>query len=468
MRLNAVPEDLVTAEFDSLIVSMKRAFWAFPMIAAALSALLSCGVSRNAVIDKAAEQADSRAHDYFFMEGVKQYNAGHYDAALDLMTHSLDYDTASAATCFSMAQYYMSLNDRELLNRYAGTAQKLLLKAVSLEPDNYWYGRLLAMNYLRQNRTKDAIAVYEGMSVRFPGRTDILITLAELYDDAGDYEKELRVLTRYGQIEDVADQLKFQRFVCYLQLGELDSAYYEAENPAHIIELLMNTTRDMIEHAESQMDRINCRSLLDVVMEFCNVVAEHEPELATAYSQRSIAWFWLGENEKALGELSRGLANVRDPKDKAAIYTLRGDFHHTLGQKELMFADYDSTLMYEPDNIEVLNNYAYFLSLEDRDLKRALEMSGRTLEAEPFSSTYLDTYAWILFRMKRYTEALNYLEKALRYLESDNSDIYEHYGDALYMCGEKDKALDNWHKAFQLNSSSATLNQKIRQEKYVE
>ncbi len=438
------------------------------MIAVVLSVLLSCGVSRTSLRDDAAQQADSRAHDYFFMEGVKQYNAGHYDAALDLMTHSLEYDTASAATCFSIAQYYMSLNDRALLNRYAEKAQRLLLKAVRLEPNNYWYSRLLAMNYLRQNRTKDAIAIYEDMSVRFPGRTDILITLAELYDDAGDYEKELRVLTRYGQIEDVEDQLKFQRFVCYLQMGELDSAYYEAVNPAETIELLMNTTRDMIEHAESQMDRINCRSLLDVVMDFCDVVSGHEPGLVEPYSQKSIAWFWLGENDKALSELSRGLANVHEPMGKASLYNLRGDFHHTLGQKELMYADYDSTLMFEPDNIGVLNNYAYYLSLEDRDLKRALKMSARTLEVEPLNPTYLDTYAWILFRMKRYREALDYLEKALHYLDVDNADIYEHYGDALYMCGEIDKALDNWHKAFQLNSSSATLNQKIREEKYVE
>lgn len=447
---------------------MKRAFQTFVCVTMVLSVLLSCGVSRNMVYDKAAEQADSHAHDYFYQEGIKQYNYGHIDAALDLMTHSLEYDSLSAATCFGMAQYYMSLNDRELLYRYAATAEKLLLKAISLEPDNYWYRRLLAMNYLRQNRTKSAIAVYEDMSVRFPARTDILITLAELYDDAGEYEKELRVLTRYGQIEDVADQLKFQRFVCYLEMGELDSAYYEAENPAQTIELLMRTTQDMIEHAESQMDKINCRSLLDVVMEFCNVVATHEPELVEPYSQRSIAWFWLGENDKSLKELSRGLANIHNAKDRAALYNLRGDFYHQMGQTELMYADYDSTLYYEPDNIGVLNNYAYFLSLEDRDLKRALEMSGRTLKAEPLNSTYLDTYAWILFRLKRYNESLDYLEKALRYLDSDNADIYEHYGDALYMCGQKEKALENWHRAFQLNSSSATLTQKIRQEKYVE
>ena len=124
--------------------------------------------------------------------------------------------------------------------------------------------------------------------------------------------------------------------------------------------------------------------------------------------------------------------------------------------------------MYDPDNIAVLNNYAYYLSLDNRDLERALSMSGRTLEAEPLNATYLDTYAWILFRMKRYKEALGYMEKALRYLDSDNPEIYEHYGDVLYMCGEKEKAVENWHKAKRMNSTSATLDRKIREERYVE
>lgn len=439
------------------------------IVALALTVLASCGTLRRASSDPVSkEMLDGYAHDHFFMEGVRMYNQERYDAALDLMEHAMEYDTASAATCYSLAQYYMSMRDRALLEKYSGKAEALLQRAVRLDPDNYWYRRLLAMNYLRQNRAPEAIAQYEDMVKRFPGRSDLLIQLAELYDDTGDYEKELRVLTRYGQLEDVADELKFQRFVCYLQMNELDSAYYEADNPGQIIELLMNTTRNMIEHAENQLDRIRCRSLLDLVMNFCDVVSKHEPELAEPYKQKSIAYFWMGQNDDALNILSKGLENVKSPADKASLYNLRGDFHHTLGQTQLMYADYDSTLIYDPDNINVLNNYAYYLSVEGRNLERALSMSAKTLEAEPLNATYLDTYAWILFKMKRYKEALQYMEKALRYLNADNPEIYEHYGDVLYICGEKEKAVENWHKAKRMNSTSATLDRKIREERYVE
>ena len=434
-----------------------------------LAVTVSCGSARHAQSDPVPQtELDRYASDHFFREGIRMYNENQYDAAMDLMSHSMNYDTASAATCYSLAQYYMSMRDRVLQEKYSGTAHDLLSRAVRLEPDNYWYRRLLALSFLRMNRPLKAIGQYEEISRRFPGRTDVLLTLAGLYDDVGDYEKELRALERYGRLEDVADDLKFQRFACYLQMGELDSAYYEAENPAEIIELLMNTTRDMIEKAETAMDRINCRSLLDVVMNFCDVVSAHEPELAESYIQKSIAYFWMGQNEESMDILAKGLRNVNTDLDRAKIHNLRGDYYHTLGDREKMYADYDSTLIYDPENINVLNNYAYYLSVEGRDLKRALEMSSKTLEAEPLNATYLDTYAWILFKMKRYDEALGYLEKALRYLDTDNPEIYEHYGDVLFMCGEKDKALENWHKAVQFNSSSTTLDQKIKQEKYLE
>ncbi|MBR5936179.1 MAG: tetratricopeptide repeat protein [Bacteroidaceae bacterium] len=447
---------------------MKRLFFILFQFLVLVMAV-SCGSTRKVQKETVDSSVfDDFAGDYFFLEGIRKYNNNEYDAAMDLISHSLDYDTASAAACYSLAQFYMSLRDRNLIEKYTGKAEELLTLAVRQEPDNYWYRRLLAMNYMRQNRRADATAQYEDMARRFPGRTDLLITLAQLYDDAGEYEKELRVLTRYGKLEDVADELKFQRFACYLQMGELDSAYFEADNPAEVIELLMNTTREMIDHAESQLDKIKCRSLLDVAMNFCDVVSKYEPQMLEAYSQKAIAYFWLGENDNSFNTLTLGLKRVRDSKDKAKLYSLRGDFHHSLGQTKQMYSDYDSTLIHDPDNISVLNNYAYYLSLEERDLKRALSMSAKTIQAEPFSSTYLDTYAWILFKMKRYKEALEYMEKALRYLDTDNPEIYEHYGDVLYMCGEKEKALENWHKAVQMNSESKTLDQKIREGKYIE
>ena len=61
-----------------------------------------------------------------------------------------------------------------------------------------------------------------------------------------------------------------------------------------------------------------------------------------------------------------------------------------------------------------LNNYAYYLSLVGRDLDKAERMSGKVIERFPNNSTYLDTYAWILFKKGNYTLAKFYMETAIK------------------------------------------------------
>lgn len=292
------------------------------------------------------------------------------------------------------------------------------------------------------------------MVVQFPGRSDILLELADLYEETGQFSKELRMLDRYGKIEDVEEQLKGRRFLCYLLMGESDSAYYQADRPEEMIEKLLQSASSL--------------AGAEIVLQFCGTVISHEPEKYEPYYFSSIIHNLKNETDKAMEVLDEGIANVSDHDGKAQLYSIKGQFHHNMGKMEETFADYDSALVYNPDETGVLNNYAYFLSLQDRDLEKALQMSARTLEKEPLNATYLDTYAWILFRMHRYQEALSWLEKALRYLDQDNPEIYEHFGDALYMCGEKEKALENWHRAVQLKSESKTIDRKIKEGKYLE
>ena len=65
----------------------------------------------------------------------------------------------------------------------------------------------------------------------------------------------------------------------------------------------------------------------------------------------------------------------------------------------------DRSLHYDANNTMVLNNYAYFLSLEERDLERALNMSSRAVALTDNNPTFLDTYAWVLFKLGRAAEA---------------------------------------------------------------
>jgi len=121
-----------------------------------------------------------------------------------------------------------------------------------------------------------------------------------------------------------------------------------------------------------------------------------------------------------------------------------------------------------PQNLPVLNNYSYYLSLERKNLDKAEQMSGITIKAEPTNPTYLDTYGWILFEQGAYTMAKIYIEKAIEYGKDETSaEVLEHYGDVLAVTGEKEKAVEQWKKAKELGSDSKTLNKKIRRKEYI-
>ncbi|MFI3268786.1 MAG: tetratricopeptide repeat protein [Rikenellaceae bacterium] len=108
---------------------------------------------------------------------------------------------------------------------------------------------------------------------------------------------------------------------------------------------------------------------------------------------------------------------------------------------------YDKALKVDRDNILVLNNYAYFLSENGGDLKKAYEMSKRSTELEASNPTYLDTYAWILYRLHRYAESKVVMRQAISFDRSENGEIALHYGEILSVLGEQTMANFYWDKA---------------------
>jgi tetratricopeptide (TPR) repeat protein len=116
----------------------------------------------------------------------------------------------------------------------------------------------------------------------------------------------------------------------------------------------------------------------------------------------------------------------------------------------------------------VLNNYAYYLSLRNERLEKSLEMSARSNELLKNNSSFLDTYAWILFQLKRYSEAQVWIEKALTEGGANSATIVEHSGDILFHLNRADEALKQWQKAAELMAPSEILKKKIQDKKYYE
>ena len=409
-----------------------------------LWAVCSCGTMRS--VDSV--DYNSYRRDYYYYEAINQLQQDNFDAAFQLLNYCNSIDSTLAAVNYNLAEMYMLMNDR---NKPAA----LLKLAIKQDPDNYWYYNLAGLYYAQTNRPYQAISLFEQMMDKFPTRTEVLMRLAELYDETRQYEKELQALNKYAVIEDVWDELSSQRFLCYLRMGEVDSAYYEVED----------NFGDMVQVLSQSVNNI---AGVNLVLRLCETALKHNPKLSAAYYYSAISMFQIQDEESSLSILSDGIAQVQDSLDKASLYGLRSELYYSMGRLEDAFWDYDTTLMYNPNDIGVQNNYAYYLSVAGKDLEKALKMSEKTIKSEPDNPTYLDTYAWILFRLGRYEEAKEYIVRAINEGGDKSAEVMEHYGDILYMCGDIEGAVENWHKAVRLNSTSPTLQEKINQEKYIE
>ena len=549
--------------------------------------LVSCGTSRKASVsakDKTIVEWEDplsfeqrRKFDYYFLEAIRLKEKGELDAAFDMYSHCLGIDSQSAAVQYEMAQFYMFLGQTQ-------KGENLLRKAVSLEPDNYWYKQTLASHYRKRGENKQAVGVIEDIVDRFPSRLEPLMELADLYARLEDYKKVIHTLDRLEKLDGKSEQISMEKFRMYLQVGDMEKAFTEIESlvaeypyemrylnilgdaylengrseeaypifrkvlneepgyaPAMLSlasyyektgqdslyraqldsvllnrnvenEMKVNIMRQLIGRSERgdkdstkivglfdaileqeqpnadvamlaaqyllskkmddkatsvlhkivEIDPENkpahlqllsfaiSKNDLDEVVRICTPAIEYMPEALEFYYYKGLAHYQKDQNDEALKVFEKGVRQVNEESDKALVsdfYAIMGDIFHSKKMDAEAYAAYDSALVYKEDNIGVLNNYAYYLSVERKNLDKAEEMSYRTVKAEPKNDTYLDTYAWILFEKGKYAEARIYIDQALQHGGTESSVVVEHCGDIYFHCGETEKAVEYWKQA---------------------
>ncbi len=174
-----------------------------------------------------------------------------------------------------------------------------------------------------------------------------------------------------------------------------------------------------------------------------------------------------GDFDKVLAR-SQKLADESKTKEEKVIYmSTMVDIYHMQGNVKKTFAMCKKCLKLDPDNILILNNYAYYLSLEGKSLKKAYQMSRKTIDMEPDNATYLDTYGWILYLQKKYPEAKGIFKHAMLYGGKDSATILDHYAEVLFAMKDYDSAFYYWNLAVSKADASekAALQEKLVQRK---
>ncbi len=368
-------------------------------------------------------------------------------------------------------------------------------------PNDLRYYVLLGDVFMQLEKKEEAYQIYQEVLQEEPDNVMALLSMATYYEKMEDYEQYEKQLDNLLSNKKVLPEIKISILRMIISKG--DTTESDSLNIANSFEKALSADENeeqvplfYAQYLLSKKDNKAAKPLLEKVVDLnpvnkaarlmlLSIVAQENdfegiikvcepgiiatPEAIEFYFYLAIAYNQVGRSEETIEISRKALEQVDEstPKEITSdFYAIMGDVYHQQSKTEESYAAYDSALVYNAENIGVLNNYAYFLSEENKDLDKAEEMSYKTIKAEPKNSTYLDTYAWILFQKGKYAEAKIYIDDALKNGGEESEVIVEHSGDIYYFNGEKEKALEFWIQAKELGGESELLNKKIKKRKY--
>lgn len=210
--------------------------------------------------------------------------------------------------------------------------------------------------------------------------------------------------------------------------------------------------------------------------EAMNVAIENAANFAdSTFVIESAAYYYSTKQlDKAIETLESATEKYKSsPLFLSEIYTTIADIYFNEGDKELPEKYYKLALEKTPENIMLLNNYAYYLAVSGKDLSLAEQISAKTIKAYPNNPVYLDTYAWIYFKQGRYLFAELYIKKAIENGGNEKAEILQHYGDILYHQNKIEEAVSYWKKVLEMYQEELSseeveiLKQKIDTKTYI-
>ncbi len=367
-------------------------------------------------------------------------------------------------------------------------------------PDETRYLEMLAEAYMAGGMYDKALELYNRILAIDPGNPYINISLSDYYRKQGDRVKSLEYLKAGFSNPGLDIDTKVSILLAYYSVTEFYTSY--REEAFELATILVNTHPNdpkahsiyadfLMQDKRYEEARDSFRKVLSIdstkyliweQLLFAeaelhdNVAMASESKRALAlfpdqpmlYLFAGAASFQLKDYEVAAKYFKNG-ANfvVFNDKMLAQFYSYLGDTYFQLNDHEQSDAAYEKVLKIEPQNVLVLNNYAYYLSLRGENLEKAEQMAKKAVEIEPDNSSYLDTYGWVLFKLGRFEEAKTWIARAIEKGES-SPVVLEHYGDVLWKLNDRKEAVKYWEQAAEAGEGSEFLEKKVREKTYYE
>lgn len=374
-------------------------------------------------------------------------------------------------------------------------ASNELVKLINQFPDRSEYLSLLAELYFNYNQDKKGLQILDRLLKADPDNGFVHFYLADYYRDKKRSELANEHTKNALASDGIENGYKIQ-YILKLILNPDTTLVSEAELDSYMALLMEKYSDDLavralhsdflkkdnkLSEAKNELEYIlskdrNNYLIWEELLLLCNETSDtacmynrsmeaikYFPEQPLPYALASISLMLQKNFKDALPILKKGVQLTDDKVAlKSQFYSYMADCYYGMDSIKKAFSMFDEVLKINPDDILVLNNYAYYLSLRNENLSLAEKMSSKAVAMESDNSTYLDTYAWVLYKRENYSQAKFYMKLAIEKSKEPSGVLYEHYGDILFRNGNKDEALEMWKKALELGSEvSDELKQKI-------
>ena len=358
----------------------------------------------------------------------------------------------------------------QVLRRQGNTKKVVaeLEQMIKENPENPRYYGMLAQLYAENGKVKDAIGTYEKMKAVNPDHPYINVSLLELYDMNGDQDKAFNELLAAIRNKNLDLTTKANTYDYWMNKHKADKdineqarqcgeAFVDAHPDNKLGYLIMGSYHLVKENAPKSKeiyqkvlaidstDFYGWQNLIisesrlnenEAVRVHAVAALKYLPMQPVFYWYAGVANAVLENNDDAITYLEKGRRYTTDKLQMSEFDGFLGDLYHQQGDEAKAFDAYDRTLRNNPDNVLVLNNYAYYLAVKSQDLDKALEMSTKAITMEPDNPTYLDTHAWVLYKKGNYQEAEKYMKKALKLLKEPDATYQEHYNAIMKKLGK--------------------------------
>lgn len=419
-----------------------------------------------------------------------------YSKAIDILNRLEEIDGMNERISYAKADLYWKMD-----NGKAALAE--MKKLADQYPYDLNYRNAYADMLLANEQDKKAFDIYRGILKEEPGNSKVLMSLRTYFlakgNTAAADSTTIKILTESNANTDEkiyilrqevmesenngGDSIKvlslFERTISAKDsdpgIGLLMASYMQLKNMPkedinRVLEGVLNKAPD---NASARLQLIADaweKKDLDRVVNLCAAARQYNPDEMAFYYYQGVALAQQDKNAEAIEAFRNGIGVIKEdssPDIVSDLYAILGDLLHQDGYKQEAFAAYDSCLQWKPENYSCLNNYAYFLCEDGGDLEKAEKMSYKAIKAEAKNATFLDTYAWILFKQERFAEAKIYIEQTLQCDSDSSAVIIEHAGDIYAKCDNIDKAVELWKEALRKSPDNEILARKVRQRKYI-